>query len=425
MTTKKKVLLFVLGSAIAVAAVPVVGFYLKARRDEDAFQEQLRLARSEGLPTTAKEFAATIEPAKPEENAAPLYRRLKGKLRDSSDAYGMSIRFAHRPDAQLMAESKRYLARHQDVIETVEAAAKLPKCWFDRDWTDGMAVLLPEFADMKGAARIVMLRACIAAEERRVDDAIRDTRLVRKIAHHARQEPTAIAQLVSESIDLYAMRRLADWSFHFRDPRYAKELGAVIAARPEPDPKKESRDNLFGILTLVELSQSAEGREKLGLREEDMPKEIERVFSLILDKGKAKADLVRWQRAWWKAIDAPKPERLAKMDEATHETYKALLAFPVAARLLEALSSGPVPVAYRREQWRANQIRYQAALRALSSPAIPKSIRTDDLLSPFDGKPVSYRFDGKQIVIEVSIPEDLEINAAPLKIPPDPPADQR
>jgi hypothetical protein len=52
--------------------------------------------------------------------------------------------------------------------------------------------------------------------------------------------------------------------------------------------------------------------------------------------------------------------------------------------------------------WIAREQTYEALIRALTEKSIPKTIRTSDLKSPFDGKPISYRFDGRQIVISVS-----------------------
>jgi hypothetical protein len=248
------------------------------------------------------------------------------------------------------------------------------------------------------------------------DDALRDARLLVATALHVRQEPTVIAQLVAESIELYAMQGLADWSFRHRKPAYAAELETMLNGRPRPNPMRENAEILYGTIRMVEQTQTPEGREKLGLQPEDEPGGIYKLFAFVLDKGAAKVRLVKSLRDWFAALDAPREQRLDRLNAATHEKYKALLAFPTAAMVLEKLSAGEEHVAYRVEHWEATQLKYRAALRALRLPEVPRTIRTDDLLSPFDGKPVRYRFDGRQIVVEVSAPEGLERGPSPLVI---------
>lgn len=359
-----------------------------------------------------------MEPVRPEENAAPFYRQLKGKFVRVDDPTKQGVTVIYGPPVERI-KARKLLERYRNEILIVEEAVTRPKCWFDRNWSDGYAVLQPELSDMKWGARLLTLRASLSAAEGRVGDAIRDLRLVSKIGSHARQEPLIIAQLVSESIDLYAMRRLADCSFRYRKPEYVAELARMLKARREPDPKRENSDVLFSLLSLIELGESKEGLDKLGIKEEDKPTGIYRAFELILDKGEARIDLIKSTREWWEAIEAPSRDRLARMDIASQKQFRALLAFPTVGRVYEMLSAGNEPIAYRREHWRASHLKYRAVVRALSRTPIPKTIRTDDLLSPFDGKPISYRFDGKQIVIEVSGLQDLERAPSPLKIPPD------
>ena len=59
---------------LAAAIIKITASQMEAAREGAELQEQLRLANAEGIPTTWQEFAATIKPAKPSENAAPLYQ---------------------------------------------------------------------------------------------------------------------------------------------------------------------------------------------------------------------------------------------------------------------------------------------------------------------------------------------------------------
>ena len=77
--------------------------------------------------------------------------------------------------------------------------------------------------------------------------------------------------------------------------------------------------------------------------------------------------------------------------------------------------------AYRASVFEAGRQTYVALARALNTHPIPTTIRTDDLLSPFDGKPLSYKYNGKEIVIQVSGKPGPGGKSPVLKIPPDPP----
>ena len=64
-------------------------------------------------------------------------------------------------------------------------------------------------------------------------------------------------------------------------------------------------------------------------------------------------------------------------------------------------------------------MQYRALARILSSPQIPDSIDASDLLSPYDGKPLQYKYRNRQIVLSVSWPTDDTGEPVRLKIPSD------
>mgnify|MGYP006998739677 CR=1 FL=1 len=404
-----------------VIAVPAIWFFVKARTDEAAFQKQLSLARKEGLPTTAEEFIATLPKVAPEDNAAPYYRQLRGKLGNTSEwaalMQGLMYGDTH---AVSIRRAKEELTNREEALTLIAEAIRRPKCSFDRDWKLGLAVLLPEFADMKSAARVLLLRGAMAAVTGRANDAIADIRNMLKVANHCKDGSTAIPELVGESIELIAMRALADWSYKYRLPLYSQELKRVLKQRHKPEPKRESRDILFSTLILLEQVSTTEGRQSLGISSQDEEvNRVERLFGFILDKGSAKVKLVESIREGWKALDAPIDQRRYRVRQASYNTSMALLAFPMAGRVSDALGYGDENVPCRVELWKCHQLFYQGALRALSEKVIPKAIRTDDLLSPFDGKPLIYRFDGRQIVIQVSTPKEIEFVPNVFKLPSD------
>lgn len=79
-----------------------------------------------------------------------------------------------------------------------------------------------------------------------------------------------------------------------------------------------------------------------------------------------------------------------------------MMAFPTASMMLFMLVDDPKNLGQRELNWEANLQRWRGLVRALEGPRPPVKIKVDDLLSPFDGKPLEYRFDGKQMKLTVS-----------------------
>lgn len=416
-------LLIGLGVPVSLLIAFFVVRKANADRDEAAFQAQLRLAREEGLSTTWQEFAATIPTAAPSENAAPLYRTLRQIKRnrtDKRDLNAIDLQLIFHPGATTRSDAATLLAAYRDELGVADKAVLLPKCWFDRDWSQGLAVLMPEFADMKQVARAVALRGSLAADRGNVDAAIADARRVFAIARHAGQETTQISHLVGEAIYLIGVRDLAFWSLVHRDrPAYREALEKALDDIPQPDVRVENRSDLFCVLSVIDLCATPEGRKELGLREEDIGAG-EKIFPLLISRSQARIRIVKAERSYWAALSRPRAERASLISDARMDLNMALLAFPTAATVYSALNSGADDGATDREAaWQARKLQYVALLRALRDPkTTPRKIKTSDLLSPFDGKPLTYTFDGAQIVISVSGYAN-DSGPAQLKVPPD------
>ena len=164
---------------------------------------------------------------------------------------------------------------------------------------------------------------------------------------------------------------------------------------------------------MIELCSTPQGRAFLGLKEDDLAPGTDRFLAMLQSPGKARIKIVKAMRARYAALDLPVAQRPAAFAAADMDVAAGLLAFPTAGRILDILSGGWS--ADREAWWTANHQVDLALVRALKGPVIPKSLSTGDLLSPFDGKPLTYTFDGKQITITVSGTD----GPLPLKLPPD------
>ena len=419
----RKIPLWTAGVLILIASGIWVQYRVRANRDEAAFREQLRLARSEGLPTNGAEFAATVKPAAPEENAAQFYRELRPLMKAVGNFSDAEIAFLRDPSPQNFVSAQAFIRRGKPVLELVDQASVRPRCWFDRNWSDGVAVLMPEFADLKSGAKLLGLRGSVAAHEGRESDALANAHKIFAVSKHAGEEGTMISALVSLAIYVIGMNRIADWALlHPASPAYRQALATALKSIPQPDIRRENREQLMNVLSLIELTLTNAGRDKLGLRDEDLPTGPN-LFAFFLSQPKAKISIVKAERDVWAALELPPNERSKAIADAVGRRNMSLLSFPVAAKLYDQLSGGQDNgdedlLTARESMVKRYQIAYTAVQRAISKGTVARSIPTSDLKSPTDGKPLTYSFDGIQMVISVDGPDPSK--PWRLKIPADP-----
>jgi len=432
--------LWVVGGVLVVAALAVFAFVkFNAAADEAAFLEQLRLARAEGLPTSAAELAATIPTAMPEENAAPFYRRLNAisdqrpnlPIRQAMRLaawYGLA-EVLTRPDARSLADAQAILDYRREELEAIDNAVRLPRCWFDRDWSQGPALLRPEYGRMIGASTLFELRGCMEAQRGNTEAAVAESRSIFTMAKHAAVEGDETSIRVSERIHLNGVLELAYCSFAHRDrPEYYEALRAV-GDPPTPDYRVEDRGELLNALWVVENTSTPEKlKDKLGFRAEDLPDRWWWLSQTLVSQTKVKTEVVRAERHKLAAMYLPRDERAEALAKANKQLFEAMSPVPLALKMFVSLGSEtqnlnqPDPLEWRKDYWKAARQKRMALVRALRPGPIPTSIGTSDLLSPFDGKPLSYSYDGHQIVIRVS-GQEVNGKASSLKIPPDLPKD--
>ena len=375
-----------------------------ARADEAELKVQLSLARAEGIPTNAAEFEAMIPQAASAENAALLYERLHGKVSWKETvqiAADNDLLFSTTP--KNIAAAEALLGSRREALALVDQAVRLPKCRFDRDWSQGYAVRLPEYSEMKKAATLVLLRGSVAAVHGDPNGAIRNCQELFAVANHLRQEPMLIAHLAADSIDGMAVRHLAILAFLNRhEAPYAAALKRAVEGLPVPNLEQEHLADLSSMLTTLQICSTPEGFAKFGLQKGDVSA-MEPIAPFIHNRRRATLRIVRAERAYWRALRLPDAERKWELAKCTDDINQALIAWPTCAsyhNMFANDSNGGVT--NRLRHWEAQHQESIALVRALSTDEIPHSIETQDLKSPYDGKPLSYRFDGKQIVIKVS-----------------------
>lgn len=402
MKTKSKVVIGVMVLALGGATSSLVLSRPKVNDHEAEFQEQLRLARLEGLPTTVAEFEATLPKIKPEENAAPIYRQLM-KLKPSwdKDPAMRDLKLDCSPDTK--SADREALERLGSALEIIDAATARRYCLYDRDWGLGICILQPELSHMKTGAKALFIRARFSATVGNHGAAVKDAEAMLKIGDHVRYQHDMIAYLVAEAIEVIGMRALAELALQYPAERiYRQALERAFRKWIVFPVKPALRYSLVEVFATIDVCSTKEKREAVGIKETD-DLGLGELFSKIQSPTQARANIVKAMRHRWAALDAPAPEQQDLFRSAHHDLFKALITFPIAAKLYESLGGGDISVIDPRT-FEVRRLAFKALLRALEHPTIPKTIKTDDLVSPYDQKPVKYSYVNGQILIEVSAP---------------------
>ncbi|MDR3687972.1 MAG: hypothetical protein P4L46_01245 [Fimbriimonas sp.] len=417
----KRIWIFGLACLGVAIIVGVLWMQRASSSDRADLERELAIASKEGLPVTWQEYASTIKPAKPTENAAPIYRKIGPLVNSKIDLSTVLADVNLRPSASTRKVVESTLRTEHRTVDLIDQAAAKPRCWFDRDWSKGLAVLMPEYARIKGGIRLVLLRGAMKASEGEDVAAVQDAREVIAVARHVGEEDTAIAALVQLSIYALATHQLAIWAYeHPSNPVYRKALIECATTWPKTDLHRIHRSDMIEIREVLRLSTTKEGRRELGLHEEDVPF-TERFIPIVVSRPKADIVIAREMRRIWEAYGEAPSERIRKADESWQRMLPALAAYPVGADIYLKLSdqdeTGHSSAMFDLLQ-ESRRLSYLAFARALGGQRIPKAVKLDDLKSPFTSHPLEYAFDGRQVTITVDC-HDPKIDVRPLKVPSD------
>lgn len=387
MNVKSKFAVGVLVLATVGGGGFLVARQVAEREGEADFQEQLRLARLEGLPTTPAEFDATLPKVSSEENAAPIYREL-GKMNLGSSTRMLDNSFLWEPSKESLSSAKSALKNGKDALELIEAATAKPKCIFDWNWNDGFFDHFPESVTMKNAAKVLAIRGRLSAVEGDHVSALADAEAILKIASHIDDHYNSIGYATKATIHQIGLHFLATLAVRFPDrTAYRQELEDAVAKWESPRLQPTARGDLLEILkTIKDHEKEVQG---------DDGKEPPIHLSL-----RAKANVVRAIRKHWASLEAPESARSDLIRQAARDLGKALEDAPSLAELYDGIF-GYYAIEYL-DRYAHGRLAYEALLRALRQPTLPKTIKTDDLLSPSDKKPVTYQYEKGRILIEVS-----------------------
>lgn len=359
----------------------VVARQIADREGEAEFQEQLRLARLEGLPTSVAEYEATLPKVSPEDNAAPIYLKLARLNSDWENGLPRDHALFAAPTQEDLDRVKRALEKAEPALDLIQQAVQRPKCLFDQKTTKGRG-------ELKSAANVLLLRGRLSAAEGDHASALADAGAILRIASHVDDQSDFLSHMVGDAIRQNGLHFMATMAVRFPDQAaYRQVLGDVVAAYKVRRLKTMLRGELVEILGVIE-DYETEGSNAKGRK------------STTHVASQTKANVVKALRKRWAAFDAPEASQHDLTRQAGQDLVKAFKDVPKLAEAYDGVFGFGELEIPKKDLCR--RVAYQALLRALEYPTLPKAIKTDDLLSPYDKKPVTYKYEKGRILIEVS-----------------------
>ncbi|HUU54674.1 MAG TPA: hypothetical protein VMY87_07125 [Armatimonadota bacterium] len=161
--------------------------------------------KSKGVILPAEELIPSVPPG--EDNAADLYLAAAKALRLSDDEDSLLFGPDREQDAHYYAVARDVVAANEDYYRLLDDATRLNHSAFPTDWRASPHDFR-YLAEARQAARMLSLRAYVAAQEGRPDDALASLGACFRMADHVQSGPTILAHLVSLAIQGIAEKAL-------------------------------------------------------------------------------------------------------------------------------------------------------------------------------------------------------------------------
>ena len=187
---------------VSFSIVLFVG-YLLGMVSSIALNRELAAAQAAGFPVDPQDLYLDPAPID-EDNAAPLYEQMADVPTPDGDGYWHQTQHY---DALLAGYddfdrelARGYLDAKSELFLLAEKAAALPHYRPNKDWSNPVAVVLPEFATAKHVSKALVARAILSMEDGDVQSALDDLHRVLLISNHMDGVELAIGHLVAFAI---------------------------------------------------------------------------------------------------------------------------------------------------------------------------------------------------------------------------------
>jgi hypothetical protein len=208
---------------------------------EKAISAKLEEARAAGYPLKAEDLEQFLD-NKTGTNAAPIYGELNDRLEsltftnkdlgESLVSYGSAAFSEEEWD-----EIELFLNECKPVLDDLEAGSRTDYCYYEKNWSLGFNVTVPEMAGLKTATKYMCDRVRLKLHRGDVEGAIEDFETLSRFTAHVREQPMMIGLLVSIASDSIVSRMVET-----ELPRAVEDIRLRAAFRNYFDQLPESWD---------------------------------------------------------------------------------------------------------------------------------------------------------------------------------------
>ena len=188
--------------AVVVAVVlPALVWLVSSAVTGARAQAEIERLRQAGEPADAAGLRKLLPQIAPgEDNAAMLYQEAfdrKVEVAGYQDIAGVP---RERWTTGNWQSARHFVSSNTAYFDSLDRASRVEKCDFPTNWDDLVNAMFPQFARMREVARALNLKAELQLAEGKLDQAAETCATEFRIARHAAQSPTIIAQLVAVAI---------------------------------------------------------------------------------------------------------------------------------------------------------------------------------------------------------------------------------
>jgi hypothetical protein len=187
-----------------------IGMGAHAQSAHAHYLSELAELRSAGIPTSLAEIYPASAPD--DQNAAPIYVKLGDKQAFPStqaETDALKVLDPSPTDAD-WRNAKSFLDANRYLVNTVHQAASMPVCVVPGRATaaDPAAILFPELASIRRAARIIAIESVVLAHDGKYKEAAKNAGLGFQLADHGYGTPNLIGWLVGVAVDAITINDL-------------------------------------------------------------------------------------------------------------------------------------------------------------------------------------------------------------------------
>ncbi len=397
-----------IGATITIG-VPLCAWWLEAA-SQHGLREIRQQIRHEGLPLTPADLQRPMPPAN--RNAALEYAQLTQLLKANPLSGEAAVLNEVKRDvpspAGNMQQIRSALLLRRDVTALVHQAAQKPECNFNRDYSQGYNLLLPEYAAMRSGLRVLTNESALLLYDGKPLDAIRNETLGFAMAKHAQTDPILIGKLVSvalNAITLHFMERVLYTAGE--QPGVAQAVENAVADNWQT---VSMADGMRGELVADEVTFAQlragtlrDNDLKPGEKPDSTPHRSPSFVGTALMSAN-ELHLLRYVHSSIAAASLPPRESQAKLDALEHEAlrYEHLPTRSIAAIMVPVFSQART----KQTQGEAQQAVVHAAAAVMAykqqNGRLPNTLNQAMQTvpaDPFDQQPLRYRLDGDGFVV--------------------------